>query len=321
MFFTTREELERAKPFDQFLSKAANIDAVFSTGRGFRYERENWRRITRLILPEPTAPSFQFYEGSVSERLADDIENAIEECRKRHIEVRLSPIFVQQAFMIGDADKPDGWILVEEKLPFMTGHTKRPCFIVEKKAFPGVVSLYKETFEKLWNKSRDPATAASVGTLAGVAYARLSVSDPRCVPSVHTNADRQYSMLVHNGGPAAASNVQMKLRGASPGPHNPSWLADYPYVVLQPGRTLDSNDCQINADDDATFNICFVHPDGDAFAIGGLDTKNAGVGLPTIGKNERWELGYNVTAGNSELLKFALEIFVRDGTLIVQKKD
>lgn len=158
-FFATRDVLEKNSDFNEVLGSASHIDAVFVTGYKFKHRRDqNIRRIRRLILPDPAAPSFLFYEKSVGENayvLANQVREATKICAEHGIKVKWSPILIQQSFLIGNAGQSNSWVHIELVLPFSTKNI-RPSMRIQNSRFETLVVSYVEIFEKLWEASADP---------------------------------------------------------------------------------------------------------------------------------------------------------------------
>ena len=77
---------------------------------------------------------------------------------------------------------------------------------------------------------------------------------------------------------------------------------------MQPGLTLDSNECQINRDSYATFDLTFVRKaaNGTGFLMT-LDTRMPGNGVQ-IEQREQWEMKYEVTAENADKVELTLQM-------------
>lgn len=157
-FFSSREALEQSRNFGEFLGSAERIDAIYVVGRSFiRDHSDRFRRIRRLILPDPTSASFKFYEQSTGEpNLAEYVVTATQICRTQiGIQVRWCPELIQQSVLIGDSDKRSGWVHAELVMPYSRANA-RPSITVKKSRFERVVSSYQETFNLLWALSKEP---------------------------------------------------------------------------------------------------------------------------------------------------------------------
>jgi hypothetical protein len=148
--------------------------------------------------------------------------------------------------------------------------------------------------------------------------ATLSISGPhRFKESQYKNKNR-WRMMVHNAGPAAARNVQMKLRSGAPEPKDSNWTGDYPYVVYPVGTItndpghISSVARQINANDDERYEItCSWKAESGQFFTD-INTKGGGHNNIQINSDERWKLSYEVTAENASPIRVVLEIFIED---------
>jgi hypothetical protein len=136
--------------------------------------------------------------------------------------------------------------------------------------------------------------------------AKFRVDNPYVVNSV--GADRgSCRVRVHNDG-ASANRVHMHLRSISREAKS-GFLSDFPYRVIQPGLTQDSNDCEIHEGSSAEFEITKVwtaaHNKG---FLTTLNTKEIGIRQGLIESGEEWEMKYDVTSENSDLLPFSLRM-------------
>ena len=140
--------------------------------------------------------------------------------------------------------------------------------------------------------------------------ATLTVNGPRIFRDPHYKTYTRWRMKVHNAGPAAASNVQMKLRSGKSEPRDPSWASDYPYPINRVGHTPDEI-CQINPDDDEDYEIVLgLKSEGGGQYFATIDTKSHGHSQIQIQPDERWEFSYEVTATNAPAVRFALQFFL-----------
>jgi hypothetical protein len=157
-FFSSRAALEQHRSFDDLIGSTEAVDAIYVTGRSFiRNDSARFRRIRRLILPDPRSDSFRFYERSTGEpNLADSVMRATAVCRDDiRIEVRWCQELIQQSILIGDSDKRTGWVHVELAMPYSKANS-RPSFTVTKRRFESVVNSYQEAFNRLWDVSYKP---------------------------------------------------------------------------------------------------------------------------------------------------------------------
>lgn len=158
-FFSSRDALERRGSFDDLLGSASKVDAAFVTGHKIMHRQDQHaRHIVRLILPNPQCESFLFYEQSVGESigsLANQIIGATRECREKGIKVRWCPVILHQSFMLGDVDKPTGWLHSEMVLPY-SKMNNRPSFRIYRHRFESAIHAYQDIFNKLWDASTEP---------------------------------------------------------------------------------------------------------------------------------------------------------------------
>jgi hypothetical protein len=147
----------------------------------------------------------------------------------------------------------------------------------------------------------------------------LSISGPHLLRDRNYKNKNQWRVTVHNAGPAAARNVQMKLRSGAEEPKDPRWSGDYPYPVSRVGTiTNDPGHInvpgqQINANDDEMYEIvCGWETERGHQFFTDINTKGGGHNQIQINSNERWKLSYEVTAENASPIKFDLEIFIEN---------
>jgi hypothetical protein len=147
--------------------------------------------------------------------------------------------------------------------------------------------------------------------------AKLKITGPFLSPD-HLGHDR-WRIRVRNCGPAAANNVQMRLRNVTPRPRYARWQADYPYEVERVGKTLTDPPSRINRADTEDFEIrTWKGSDGNIY--GSLDTKDTPpLYRVVIEADEKWRLEYELTAENARRAVFLAQISVRNGKAIVKK--
>jgi hypothetical protein len=119
--------------------------------------------------------------------------------------------------------------------------------------------------------------------------------------------DVVWKIKIHNSG-ASAPHVQMNLCNVSLPLKSQVWAADYTYRIVQPGLTLDSNECQINRGNDAIFDLTRVckAANGGGFLMT-LDTRMPGSQVQ-IEQGEQWEMKYEVTAENADKVELTLRM-------------
>jgi hypothetical protein len=153
--------------------------------------------------------------------------------------------------------------------------------------------------------------------------ATLTLSGPHLHNDPRFKNKNRWRMKVYNVGPAAARNVQMKLRSGAPEPKDANWTGDYPYAVYPvwtiknyPGH-IGSIGRQINTNDDERYEItcCWKAESGQFFTD--INTKGGGHNNIHINLDERWKLSYEVTAENTSPIRFVLEIFIDDDEVTV----
>jgi hypothetical protein len=161
-FFPSRDALNQSRDFNEFLGTAEDIDAIFVTGRVFIQDHhDKFRRIKRIIFPNPESASFKFYESHTGETdLAACIRRATVICReKTRMHVRWAPELIQQSILIGDSDKRTGWVHAEFVLPLSTANS-RPSITIRRTRYEALVKSYQEIFDKLWDISIEPPMEA-----------------------------------------------------------------------------------------------------------------------------------------------------------------
>jgi hypothetical protein len=162
-----------------------------------------------------------------------------------------------------------------------------------------------ETFELLRAKTESQIAELSAR------YAKLSVDGPYSVLDSSSGAV-SWRIKVHNEG-ASATNVQMNLCNIPQRPKSQFWSHDFPYRIIQVGRTLDSNECHIHRGCDAIFELTKVWPA--AHNSGFITTLNTRPGSHqvTIEPEERLEMRYAVTAENTDGLEFIVIMCANSG--------
>jgi hypothetical protein len=146
--------------------------------------------------------------------------------------------------------------------------------------------------------------------------ARLSIGDPYFV--LDEWSDVCWKIKIHNSG-ASAAHVQMNLCDISPPPKNQVWAADYPYRIVQPGLTLDLNECQINRGNDAIFDLTRVCEAANRTGfLMTLDTRMPGSQVQ-IEQEEQWEMKYEVTAENADKVELALQMTANTKGIVLKR--
>src|SRR3984893_5857738 len=144
----------------------------------------------------------------------------------------------------------------------------------------------------------------------------LEVSGPNFLRD-HLGRDR-WRFRVYNHGPATAHNVQMQLRDVDPRPKYDRWQADYPYPVSRVGKTLNEPPSRINIGDEENYEVwTWLGSDGNHYAS--IDTRDK-VNQTAIESSEVLELEYDVTAENADRVCFSMQMSVKCGALIMERK-
>ena len=174
------------------------------------------------------------------------------------------------------------------------------------------------------------ATSLIVVGIAGLLWtrtwslgaARLSVKGPRLhqYPPNRAQTTSFCRMRILNRGPADAKDVQIRLLGIEPRPRHSSWRADYPYPVARVGQPIDASTCEIARGADEIFQVASGWRDVRGEFMAGLDTKSGFHNPTPIAPDERWELTYEVTAGNARPVRFLLEMSVQGSGVAVKRK-
>lgn len=145
---------------------------------------------------------------------------------------------------------------------------------------------------------------------------KLEISGPQLLKD-HLGHDR-WRFRVHNRGPATANNVQMWLQDINPPPRYSMWHADYPYPVSRVGKMLDDPPSRINIGDEENYEVwTWLGSDGNLYAS--IDTKDK-LKQTVIEPNEVLELKYELTAENADRGSFSIQLSVKDGALIMERK-
>jgi hypothetical protein len=185
-FFPSRDALNQSRDFNEFLGSAEEIDAIYVTGRVFIQDHHNrFRRIKRVIFPDPESNSFRFFAESTGETdLAECVRRATAVCRDQiKMEVRWCPEMVQQSVLIGDSKKRTGWVHAEIVLPCSKANS-RPSFTVYKSRFSEVVDTYQEIFDRLWSLSKP----APLGVQPKAVSTGLEVALAKPLPNIYPSA-------------------------------------------------------------------------------------------------------------------------------------
>ena len=153
--------------------------------------------------------------------------------------------------------------------------------------------------------------------------ARLTVKGPRLhqYPPQRPQTTNFCRMWVHNRGPAAANNVQIRLLDIAPRPKHSAWPGDYPYPVARVGAPIDASGCEIKRGSDELFQIASGWRDSRGEFMTGLDTKSPFHNPTPIAPDERWLMTYEVTADNAKPIQFLLEMFVQNGAVAMKRKN
>ena len=138
--------------------------------------------------------------------------------------------------------------------------------------------------------------------------ATLTVSGPHIFKDPNYLNQLRWRMKVHNSGPAAADNVQMKLKHGILEPKDPTWGADYPYPVIRVGSTIDAPEHKINPNDAENYEIIcgWKSNSGSFFAM--FDSRSHS--QIQFQPGERWEFLYEATSSNAQTIGFTLQIFI-----------
>jgi len=153
--------------------------------------------------------------------------------------------------------------------------------------------------------------------------ARLTVKRPRLhqYPPQRPQTTNFCRVWVHNRGPAAANNVQIRLLNIAPRPKHSAWAADYPYPVARVGAPIDASGCEIKRGSDELFQVASGWRGSRGEFMAGLDTKSPFHNPTPLAPDERWQMTYEVTADNAKPIQFLLEMFVKNGAVAMKRKN
>jgi hypothetical protein len=192
----------------------------------------------------------------------------------------------------------------------------------KEKTYPkGLVESYRKSIEFRDKFSRHlemKIRELQEVTSAAAIRTALSITGPDLFKDHKFRNKNHWRMTVHNAGPAAARNVQVKLRSGTPGPKDSNWAGDFPYAVYpvgtitnDPGQ-INAVGRQINTNDDQSYEIaCGWRSESGPFYTD-INTKGGGHNIVRIDSDERWKLSYEVTAENALPIRFILELFIED---------
>jgi hypothetical protein len=148
--------------------------------------------------------------------------------------------------------------------------------------------------------------------------ATLVLSGPHLHNDHRFKNKNHWRMNVHNAGPAAARNVQMKLRRGASEPKDSNWTSDYPYPVYPVGtikndpKHIAAIGRQINANDDEGYEISCCWKAGNNQFFTDINTRGGGHNDIRINSGERWNFLYEVVAENASPIRFVLEFFIEN---------
>jgi len=157
--------------------------------------------------------------------------------------------------------------------------------------------------------------------------AKLSLSRPHPFRNPRSKNESRWTMRVHNGGPAAARHVLVRLVSATTPPRFGRWTGDYPYPVYPVGTiTNDSAQTsnpqrQINPNSFQDYEIISGWETEGGKLNTSLNTKGGGPNDIFIEPDERWRLDYEVTSENADPVHFTLEMFVESNEVKVSMVD
>jgi hypothetical protein len=157
-FFADRSALEKARSIDEQLATASEVVGVFIVGRKFRQNYvENYRRLSRLILPKPDAESVKHYAASVDDmgNFQKAIAQTTKALQERGITIRWHPEIIQYSMILGDINKSSGWAQIECAMPYSRPN-QRPSFTVKRREHEMLAIALGETFKRMWHESVDP---------------------------------------------------------------------------------------------------------------------------------------------------------------------
>jgi hypothetical protein len=132
------------------------VDALFLVGGDYFYNNPRMNDISRLILPDPTSKSFEFFANAVPQVLTGELIREITKTAQvHHIPVRWSKEFLFHTMILADTDKDTGWVHVESVLPYVM-RDERSSYTIEKKYWEEATFKAQQFFDKLWENSISP---------------------------------------------------------------------------------------------------------------------------------------------------------------------
>ncbi len=117
-----------------------------------------------------------------------------------------------------------------------------------------------------------------------------------------------------------ARNVTVRLVGASPGPIDPIWRNDFPYLVDRVHGASDGG-CAINPGQQELFEVARSWWGGEAVRVYRLMTHGdlAPHAKLEIKDHEQWVLSYEVVSANAPVKTFSLQFRRKLQTLLVER--
>ena len=168
-FYPDRDTLNRIGNYGKFLGSAQQIYAIYVTGRKLRqHEIENVSHIREVILPNPQSESFCTFAESLGELLDQQRQVCLTTKylkNKGGINVLWYTEMIYASIIIGDPEKPTGWVQVEHVLPYSAAN-KRPSFTIYKAKYSDVVNHYWSVYKDIRANSAEPDLSFVDKTLA-----------------------------------------------------------------------------------------------------------------------------------------------------------
>ena len=157
VFFPDRNAMNALRNLSEAIQGAKTVKMILVGGSKLIEEPTNVGNVTKVILPHPESLSISTYAVSVKDHggLQEKIRTTTRLLQKKGIKVGWYKDMINHAIVIADPDRDSGWIQWESVLPYVYV-PERPCVVVYKPRFEGLIASINASFDQMFDASELP---------------------------------------------------------------------------------------------------------------------------------------------------------------------
>lgn len=157
--------LKERKGLEHELEKVTNMWVGMESGGHLSdMDDKNIKRITRILLLNPSSPAFTWLSGAPNanrDEMLMHVKGAIRRAKDYGIDIRLSSKAIQNC-VIGDPRTPKTWVRVQSPI-INTEPSCWPNYVVTRAEFGELVERIEDAYQALWDDEEDTKRPGEAG--------------------------------------------------------------------------------------------------------------------------------------------------------------